>query len=62
MLNSQAHGRCAFKPGPPRVYGDNQRFVQVVVAEFSHLVLHYPILLSKDSETGAFFCGAMLGL
>jgi len=25
-------------------------------------VTHYPVLFSKDSETGAFFCGAMLGI
>ena len=29
-------------------YGDNQRFVQVIVGEFPQLVMQYPILLSKD--------------
>jgi hypothetical protein len=43
-------------------FGDNQRFVPVVIAEFPLLVPHYPILFSKDSDTGAFFCGAMLGI
>lgn len=42
-------------------YGDNQRFVPVIIAEFPHLVVHYPLLLSKDAATGAFYCGAMLG-
>ena len=42
-------------------YGDNQRFVQVIVEEFPVLVIHYPILLSKDAQTGRFYCGAMLG-
>ncbi len=26
------------------------------------LVVHYPILFSKDANTGEFYCGAMLGL
>jgi SapC len=42
-------------------FGDNQRFVQVVAGEFPHLAVQCPILLSKDADTGAFFCGAMLG-
>ena len=25
------------------------------------LVVHYPILFSKDAQTGQFYCGAMLG-
>ena len=33
----------------------------VVVSEFPLLAVHYPILLSKDADTGAFYCGAMLG-
>jgi hypothetical protein len=36
--------------------------VPVVIAEFPLLVTHYPILFSKDTDTGAFFCGAMLGI
>ena len=42
-------------------YGDNQRFVAVVVNEFHALAMHYPILFSKDADTGQFYCGAMLG-
>ena len=43
-------------------YGDAQRFVPVVVGEFSNLVAHYPIFFSKDAQTGSFYCGAMLGI
>lgn len=42
-------------------YGDNQRFVQVIVKEFPRLVVHYPLLFSKSAETGQIYCGAMLG-
>lgn len=38
-----------------------RNFVGVIVGEFSHLAAHYPILFSKDADTGAFYCGAMLG-
>ena len=40
----------------------NERFVQTVIAEFPLLAAYAPILLAKDSETGAFYCGVMLGI
>ena len=61
ILNSQAHRDLRVDPKVSARYGDDQRFVAVVVNEFSLLAVHYPILLSKDAETGAFYCGAMLG-
>jgi hypothetical protein len=39
-----------------------RNFIAVVVAEFIHLAPHYPILFSKDAETGAFYVGVMLGI
>lgn len=60
-LDSQAHRSLRVHAIASAKYGDNQRFVQVIVSEFPHLVVHYPILLSKDATTGAFYCGAMLG-
>lgn len=42
--------------------GDGQRFVQVVMRELPFVVPHFPVFLSKDAETGAFFLGAMLGV
>ena len=61
LLDNQAHRTLRVQTEPSARYGDNQRFVPVVINEFSLLVVHYPILLSKDAETGAFYCGAMLG-
>jgi SapC len=61
-LNNQTHRSLRVQPEPSARYGDNQRFVQIVVGEFPHLVVQYPILLSKSADTGAFFCGAMLGV
>lgn len=57
-LNRQAHRDLRVKP----IAAAPRNFVAVVVSEFSHLVAHYPILISKDSDTGAFYCGAMLGI
>lgn len=61
VLNRAAHADLRIKAGASAAHGDAQRFVQVVIREFPLLAVHYPILLSKDSETGAFFCGAMMG-
>ena len=62
VLNSLVHRTVRVQAEAAAKFGDNQRFVQVVVTEFSLLVTQYPILFSKDTDTGAFFCGAMLGI
>jgi hypothetical protein len=61
LIDSQAHRTLRVQTEPSARYWDNQRFVPVGVNEFSLAVAHYPILLSKDAETGAFYCGVMLG-
>ena len=61
LLDRQAHRKLRVHASPAARYGDNQRFVPVVVNEFPLLALHYPVLFSKDGDTGQFYCGAMLG-
>ena len=61
LLNNEAHRTLRVQAGAAARYGDNQRFVAVIAGEFPHLAIHYPILLTKDQNTGAFFIGAMLG-
>ena len=61
VLNSQAHRDLRVQAAASAQLGDNERFVQVAVSEFAALVAHYPILFAKNSDTGAFFVGAMLG-
>lgn len=57
ILNTEAHRDLRV-----RSTGDDSRhFVPVIVAEFSHLVVHYPILFTKNADTGAFYAGALLG-
>ena len=60
-LNSVHHRDLRVDSNPSARYGDNQRFVPVIVNEFPFLIAHYPVFFSKDANTGAFYCGAMLG-
>jgi SapC len=61
LLDSRSHRKLRVHARPAAGYGDNQRFVAVVVNEFPLLAMHYPVLFSKDADTGLFYCGAMLG-
>jgi SapC len=61
-LNKVTHRSLKVDARASAAYGDNQRFTHVIASEFPQLVVHYPILFSKDSNTGEFYCGAMLGL
>lgn len=61
VLNSQAHRDLRVKATASASYGDSRHFVQVVVNEFPVLAARCPIFFAKDGETGAFYCGAMLG-
>lgn len=60
-LSKETHRTLKVDPRAATHYGDNQRFVHVVVNEFPHLLVHYPIFFSKDANTGEFHCGVMLG-
>jgi SapC len=61
VLNTDRHRKLRVHAQPALELGDNQRFVPVVISEFPALAMHYPILFSKDADTGQFYCGAMLG-
>jgi hypothetical protein len=60
-LDSQAHRNLRVKAGPSADLGDAQRFAMVVPSEFTQMATTCPLFFSKDGETGAFYCGAMLG-
>ena len=61
VLNSLEHRTLRVQPGASSRFGDDRRFVAVIVGEFPFLAAHYPILLTKDAQTGGFLVGAMLG-
>ena len=57
LLNPQSHGKLRFSP---RVV-HQAHFVQIVASEFAAAAVRCPILITKDSGTGSFYIGAMLG-
>lgn len=57
VLNNQVH--AALTIGAPSI--DARLFVQIVAAEFESAAARFPILFTKNAETGAFYAGAMLG-
>jgi SapC len=61
LLNKETHKSLKVDARAAAAYGDNQRFTHVVAKEFPLLVVHYPILFTKDANTGEFHCGVMLG-
>ena len=60
-LNKETHKSLKVDARAAAAYGDNQHFTHVIVNEFPHLVVHYPVVFSKDTNTGEFYCGVMLG-
>lgn len=60
VLDTDRH-RGVTVQGGRAALADQRRLVQVVLREFSLLAVQYPIVMSKDSDTGAFFVGAILG-
>jgi hypothetical protein len=60
-LNKETHKSLKVDGRASAAYGDNRRFTHVIATEFPHLAVHYPILFSKDANTGEFYCGVMLG-
>lgn len=60
-LDKEAHRSIKVDGRPSPAYGDDRNFVEVMVTEFPLLVVHYPLFFSKNANTGAFYCGVMLG-
>jgi hypothetical protein len=56
-LNAQSHRHLRVR----RTSTATPHFVQIVVSEFVEAAATCPILLSKDSETGNFYAGALFG-
>jgi hypothetical protein len=61
IVNTAAHQMVRVRTEASAALGDGQRFVPVIVDEFPHLSTYCPIFFAKDADTGAFYCGAMLG-
>jgi hypothetical protein len=60
-LDKETHRSLKVDGRPSAAYGDDRHFVQVNANEFAQLVVHYPLFFSKNSNTGEFYAGVMLG-
>jgi hypothetical protein len=60
-LSNEAHRSLRVDARPSAAYGDSRRFAQVIIGEFAHVVVHYPILFAKDAVTGQLYSGVLLG-
>lgn len=60
-LDSRQHRDLRVNPTHGAVFGDAERLVPVVTAEFADLALDMPILVVRDADTGAFHLAALMG-
>jgi hypothetical protein len=60
-LHNQLHQKLRIDTKHIEALGASLNMVPVVLSEFLKLVVHYPIVLSKNSETGHFVCVALFG-
>lgn len=61
VLNKEKHRHLRIKPGYGEDLGDAVRYVMTYPLEFRDIQSCYPILFTKDSNTGGFFAAAVLG-
>lgn len=61
LLQGSAHADLRVNTIPVGVKSAGVRNVSVILPEFQHLALNYPIVLTKNPETGAFSCVALFG-
>lgn len=60
-LNPHQHNQLKIRPDKVAQTGAQEHTVPVVLSEFSDLIIQYPIVFTKDAETGQFICSALLG-
>jgi hypothetical protein len=61
ILDSDAHRHIRIRTEADARLGDARHFAELVSSEFASAAAHYPIFLTKNAETGAFFAGAVMG-
>jgi hypothetical protein len=61
-LNNHVHKTLAVMPDKVDEHGADLHMIPVVLDEFLKLVVQFPILFSKNVETGQFVCVALMGL
>lgn len=61
-LNNQQHRKLRVDPAKIEEQGADLHMVPVVTSEFLKLVVHFPILFTKNAETGQFVSVCLMGL
>jgi len=61
VLDREKHRGLRIKTGYSAALGDAARYVMTYPMEFRNIQSCYPILFTKDSNTGGFFAAAVLG-
>jgi hypothetical protein len=62
VLNSEKHRQLRIKTGYSAALGDAAMYAMTYPMEFRDIQSCYPILFTKDPNTGGFFAAALLGL
>ena len=60
-LNNQHHKNLTVDSTKIEAQGAHENMVPVVLSEFLKLVVQYPIVFTKNAQTGRFVCVAVLG-
>lgn len=60
-LNPQQHKTLRVHTDKVAATGANEHLIPVVLSEFNQLIVQYPIVFTKNADTGQFVCSAMLG-
>lgn len=60
-LSPELHKHFKIDTDRIEAQGAHERLVPVVIAEFSKLVVQYPVVFTKSEESGEFLCAAVLG-
>ena len=61
VLNSEKHRQLRIKTGYGAALGDAVMYAMTYPMEFRDIQSSYPILFTKDTNTGGFFAAALLG-
>ena len=61
-LDATAHKNLRVDMAKVEEIGADMHMIPVVMSEFLKLIVHYPILFTKNSDTGMFNCVCLMGL
>jgi hypothetical protein len=61
LLDPRIHRDLKVDPAKVEAHGAFERSVPVVLSEFQKLAVQYPILITKNTETGQFVCVSIFG-